>query len=538
LVANLNFRQRIAGFYERLFSDRELFVRTDGRVRYVQLSRRQQTTVALALVLAVAWVVYASYGVVLHNRIVAGKEGQIAERQLAYLDLLSEVSEYHDQFTRITRNLEDNQTYLLSLLGRGGLDAEELADVEWQLKQSQTERARVAIARDGLRERLAAFGPELEDMAEGRAALESKLAEVTTNFSPAESDPAEVAAARDLLRRRVEEMNTSLAEVTTENGELKATVADLGQQLERSKAARENLVDAKSALSWAVARLEQHLSQAQTREALLGTQIATLEDSLGDASGRGDSLARERDDLQSRIVGLEQRLVDMRDTQQTLVSRLSERTTLSIDTFEQTVAMTGLDVNRLLSGGRSEDLTEDQGGPFIPGDYVVEDDPLHSLQASIAMLDLQMDRWEGLQKVVRTLPLTAPLDQFRITSAFGPRRDPVNRRKSSHYGIDLAAPMRTPILSTAPGKVVFAGWKGRYGRVVVIDHGHGIRTRYAHLRKILVRVGQEVGHREKIALLGSSGRSTGPHVHYEVQVHGKPVDPMKFLKAGKYVFKS
>lgn len=517
--------------------DRELFVRTDGRVRYLQVSRRLQTTAALTLVLAVAWIAYASYGVILHNRIVAGKDAEVEQHQIAYLDLLSEVSEYHDQFTRITRNLEDNQNYLLSLLGRGGMNAEELADVEWQLKQSQTERARVAIAREGLRQRLSAFESELNDMADGRRALESKMAKVTSTFAPAESDTAEVADARNHLRHRVQEMDNELAEAMETNSELKTTVTELDQQLQQSKAARENLVSAKSALHRAVARLEQHLSQAQTREAFLGTQIASLEGALGHASERGERLESERNDLQTRITGLEQRLVEMRETQQTMVSRLSERTTLSIDTFEQTVAMTGLDVNRLLSGTQTNS-TEDQGGPFIPGDYVVEEDPLHSLQASIAMLDLQLDRWEGLQQVVRTLPLTAPLDQFRITSGYGSRRDPVNRRKSSHHGLDLAAPMRTPILSTAPGKVVYAGWKGRYGRVIVIDHGHGIRTRYAHLRKILVKVGQEVGHREKIALLGSSGRSTGPHVHYEVQVFGKPVDPMKFLKAGKYVFKS
>jgi murein DD-endopeptidase MepM/ murein hydrolase activator NlpD len=536
-VADLNLKQRIAGYSGRLFMDRELFVRSDGRVRYLQLSRRFQATTALVLVLAVAWVVYASYGVVLHNRIVAGKEAQIEQRQLAYLDLLSEVSEYHDQFTRITRNLEDNQTYLLSLLGRGGMNAEDLADVEWQLKQSQTERARVALARDGLRQRLAAVESELSDLAEGRPALESKMAKVTTNFAPSDSDPTAVAEARNHLRRRVQEMNDQVVEVETENGELRVTVDNLDQELEQSNAAREDLAEAKSALRRAVARLEERLGRAQVREAVLGTQVAKLEGSLGHATERGDSLARERDDLKTRIVGLEQRLVDMRDTQQTMVSRLSERTMLSVDNFEQTVAMTGLDVNRLLSSGQAADLTEDQGGPFIPGDYVAEEDPLHSLQASIALLDLQMDRWEGLQEVVRRLPLIAPVDQFRITSGYGPRRDPVNKRKSSHYGIDLAAPMRTPILSTAPGKVVFAGWKGRYGRVVVIDHGHGIRTRYAHLRKILVKVGQEVGYRDKIALLGSSGRSTGPHVHYEVQVFGKPVDPMKFLKAGKYIFK-
>ncbi len=131
----------------------------------------------------------------------------------------------------------------------------------------------------------------------------------------------------------------------------------------------------------------------------------------------------------------------------------------------------------------------------------------------------------------------APLEQYRISSAFGPRKDPVNGRLSRHLGLDFRAKLGTPVLSTAPGEVVFAAWKGRYGRLVEIDHGHGIRTRYAHLHKILVKPGQAVGHRETIGLLGSSGRSTGPHVHYEVLVNGKRHDPMNFLKAGIYAFK-
>ena len=89
-------------------------------------------------------------------------------------------------------------------------------------------------------------------------------------------------------------------------------------------------------------------------------------------------------------------------------------------------------------------------------------------------------------------------------------------------------------MATAPGTVAFAGWRGQYGRVVELDHGNGIRTRYAHLRKILVKKGQEVAHREEIGLLGNSGRSTGAHVHYEILVDGKQVNPRKVkLPSGK-----
>ena len=92
-------------------------------------------------------------------------------------------------------------------------------------------------------------------------------------------------------------------------------------------------------------------------------------------------------------------------------------------------------------------------------------------------------------------------------------------------------------MAPAPGTVVFAGWRGEYGRVVEIDHGNGISTRYAHLRKLLVKKGQEVAHREEFALLGNSGRSTGAHVHYEILVDGKPNDPARFVMAGRNAFK-
>jgi murein DD-endopeptidase MepM/ murein hydrolase activator NlpD len=94
------------------------------------------------------------------------------------------------------------------------------------------------------------------------------------------------------------------------------------------------------------------------------------------------------------------------------------------------------------------------------------------------------------------------------------------------------------VLATAPGTVVFAGWRGGYGWMVEIDHGLGVRTRYGHLKKLLVTKGQKVGFRDKIGLLGTTGRSTGPHVHYEVIFEGRPRNPMKFITAGKYIFKS
>jgi murein DD-endopeptidase MepM/ murein hydrolase activator NlpD len=100
-----------------------------------------------------------------------------------------------------------------------------------------------------------------------------------------------------------------------------------------------------------------------------------------------------------------------------------------------------------------------------------------------------------------------------------------------HPGVDFSAPPGTPVFPTAAGTVAFAGWHAEYGRVIEIDHGYGIRTRYAHLSRPLVEPGQFVTARQRIGLLGSTGRTTGPHLHYEVMLQGKNVDPAKFMRA-------
>jgi murein DD-endopeptidase MepM/ murein hydrolase activator NlpD len=107
-----------------------------------------------------------------------------------------------------------------------------------------------------------------------------------------------------------------------------------------------------------------------------------------------------------------------------------------------------------------------------------------------------------------------------------------------HYGIDLGGIFKSSVYATAPGVVSYVGWKGKIGRLVEINHGAGIKTRYGHLHKILVKKGQKIGFRDKIGLLGSTGRSTGAHLHYEIQSGGRPQDPMKFIKAGRYVFQN
>ena len=149
----------------------------------------------------------------------------------------------------------------------------------------------------------------------------------------------------------------------------------------------------------------------------------------------------------------------------------------------------------------------------------------------------KMDRLEAVKALLNQLPLGAPVDNYRLSSTFGNRTDPKTGKPEFHPGVDIPGQLGTIIKAAAPGKVVSAGWKGLYGRVVEIDHGNGIRTRYGHLNQTLVRPGQQVTLDDRIGEMGDSGRSSGPHLHYEVLVNDEYEDPLGFLRAGRYIFK-
>ena len=164
------------------------------------------------------------------------------------------------------------------------------------------------------------------------------------------------------------------------------------------------------------------------------------------------------------------------------------------------------------------------GGPYepAPADFDFEE--------SYAELDAALEALKKLHDVAERLPLTEPMPASTRSSTFGIRSDPFLGKRALHAGIDYARPSGSAVSAVAPGKVVRAGRAGGYGNLVEIDHGNGITTRYGHMSRIDVSVGDEVGRGTRIGAVGSTGRSTGPHLHYEVRRDGKAVDPMRFLR--------
>lgn len=169
------------------------------------------------------------------------------------------------------------------------------------------------------------------------------------------------------------------------------------------------------------------------------------------------------------------------------------------------------------------------GGPLLP---VSED---QFFEERVRGLDEALDRLEWVKSQAKALPIHNPAPGRSVSSTFGVRRDPIIGRPAMHSGMDFRATSGTTVLSTGEGIVKAAGWNGGYGKMVEIDHGNGLSTRYAHMSKIIVGVGDEISVGEAVGLVGSTGRSTGPHLHYEVRRDGKAVDPLKFLKAGRKI---
>jgi len=145
-------------------------------------------------------------------------------------------------------------------------------------------------------------------------------------------------------------------------------------------------------------------------------------------------------------------------------------------------------------------------------------------------------RLDTLQDGVFAVPSDKPVKTAAFTSSYGVRSDPFQGRAAMHAGIDLAGPIGTPIYATADGTVSTAGWNsGGYGNLIKIDHGRGIETRFGHLSAILVHEGQQVHRGDLIAKMGSTGRSTGSHLHYEVRIDGRAVNPIPFMKSTDYI---
>lgn len=248
--------------------------------------------------------------------------------------------------------------------------------------------------------------------------------------------------------------------------------------------------------------------------------------------------------LFARIAMLENKVRELKDTNAEIIQTVREKTQSKIINMEEIIRQTGLNVEALKGEAVKQreqkpadanaiaPLAPSQGGPFIPADAPEAGGQSGALTPD---LDAKLDQLALLNSIIQGLPLGLPIPDGELHSNFGRRVDPFTGELAFHAGIDLSGPVGTQIHATGDGKVSFAGWEGAYGNAVLIDHGFGIVTRYGHLSSIGVKVGDIVKKGGVIGVQGSTGRSTGPHVHYEVRYYDRPLNPINFIHVANNV---
>ncbi len=261
--------------------------------------------------------------------------------------------------------------------------------------------------------------------------------------------------------------------------------------------------------------------------------LASLLSDFKEVPGAAEALApKPLVDVQAAAAAPEARIQMVRLDQERLITLAESFAKTRAERLRLAFRMAGINPGSVVGAyGRGGPLTEAKDPRALAAVLDVDEDFARRVQRASANLA----EMRALTDAAATLPFGTPVDAARRTSNFGGRSDPFTSRAAFHPGVDFGGGMLTPIRATGPGVVSFTGVRSGYGNTVEIDHGHGLKTRYAHLAGFAVRPGQRVAVGQRIASMGSTGRSTGPHLHYEVWVDGRVQNPDRFLKAGEHV---
>lgn len=346
---------------------------------------------------------------------------------------------------------------------------------------------------------------------------------------------SEALAAQDRFNAALEQISTMQSELLASETRLREietgleiVQANLREVLKERDTLRVSLTEIK----------EQTAPDARETQILASApkQFDMLSDALVDtAQERDQILADAQSALADRdALELELRLMQERNDQ--IFRQLEDAMEISVEPLNKMFTSAGLPPDRILQQVRRG--YDGQGGPLQPLSFSTRgEEPTADERRANALLQ-QMSLLNQYRLAAERAPFSAPvnLNNVRNSSGFGYRRDPKTGGRRLHKGHDFAGPTGTDIFATADGVVTHAGWQSGYGRLVTIQHAFGIETRYAHNSNIRVKVGQRVSRGDHIADMGNTGRSTGTHLHYEVRVSGKPVNPMIYIKAARNVF--
>lgn len=471
-------RAAFRAFCEWLFTERQVIVRSRGRITFVPLSRIIQAGLGCVLLAGGGWFVYSTVSYFDLRETVFIQETVIARSESAYRTLVKEMA-----------NSRERVASLVRIIGTNRREPIQIVDKNNALKSDLRKPTRIAPRRYYKRPRV-------------KAATTGQIVAAPTISANA---PAVTASTVKLPGRTTPKMAPPSA----------PPPAQTGGVIPRGPGVKDSEIVAKDASQPIKNRTRAKGNDEQARDAKARQQTSSV------------------DRLDVRVVRLAKRLAVVRRSQNKLLNQIAQSTQDNIGRAEDVIKLTGVDVKKLLKRIGASNLG--QGGPFVP--LSPDDLRQESFKSGLDSLNIRMERWQDLQKVLGQLPLGKPMESFWVSGRYGRRRDPFNRRWAYHRGLDIASSWHAAVYAVAPGTVRHAARKGRFGRMVEIDHGMGIRTRYGHLHRVHVKRGERVEHKRIIGEQGSSGRSQSAHLHYEILVDGRQVNPINFLKAGEYVFK-
>jgi len=302
------------------------------------------------------------------------------------------------------------------------------------------------------------------------------------------------------------------------------------EQLERQETQLKQIDVQREAANRLISTFEASIGETETLLSDAVTEKLSLKERLDAAEGQLAEISQQRDAGERVEMGLRWRLTKLESELQAknnvgAQSWLQDWAMERSQALEGLFSQTGMDLNLLIA--RAGEAESGRGGPFqLAGAETGE-------QTAEDSITTEIQRLVALQALVRRLPLGSPIDHYSLTSAFGKRSDPITGELAFHGGLDFGAAPNSKIRATAPGTVLHAGPLGPYGNTVEIDHGMGVTTRFGHMKEVAVEEGQTVSFRDVIGVIGSTGRSTGRHLHYEVRLDGEAYDPGKFLDTGR-----
>lgn len=379
-------------------------------------------------------------------------------------------------------------------------------------------------------------------------------ATVVLDFVSPGADGTQTAVLHDGYRARLDELATErdqrAAEARSAQSRFQVAMDQISRQQTALLAAVEDRRELTTALDLMRDRLRETVAQrdqatetntelaakATSDEAAGDTDetLRTVSEALNQAVTARDTAASERAALETRVADLTLRATVNARRQDEMIDQIDQAVALSAEPMQQVFLKANIDIKGLISKVR-EDYSG-TGGPLTP---VVStrnfDSGADNMKFDSMMRNV--DNLNVMRIAAGKVPLAMPVqDTFRFTSGFGIRRDPKGAGRRMHAGVDFAAPKGTPIYATADGVVIAAGPERGFGNIVKIRHELGFETWFAHQSKIRVKVGQKVSLGDQIGDMGTTGRSTGVHLHYEVHVNGTAVNPMTYLEAAKDVF--